>query len=168
MLHPVKIVAALVFAAGIAFAQVATVAVKGAEVGKWTQDYDAAVKLAAEKKLPLFVNFTGSDWCGWCKLMDREVFSKDEWKNWATNKIVLAYVNFPNNEKLVPKEYVKRNQALQSEFGVRGYPTYVVLYFDGRTEWGRLGASRDATPAKFIKELEALLAEPPKFGPRAK
>lgn len=153
---------------GSASAQVATVAVKGAEVGKWTQDYDAAKKLAAEKKLPLLVNFTGSDWCGWCKLMDRQVFAEDEWKNWASNKVVLAYINFPRNEKLVPEEFVNRNKALQKEFGVRGYPTYVILNNDGVTVLGQLSASRDATPASFIKQLEAVLAEPPKLGPRVK
>ena len=47
------------------------VELEGASVGVWTMDFDAAVKLAGEKKLPLILNFTGSDWCGWCKLMDK-------------------------------------------------------------------------------------------------
>ena len=41
----------------------------GATLGKWTQDLDAAKKLAKEKDLPMLINFSGSDWCGWCKRM---------------------------------------------------------------------------------------------------
>lgn len=155
------------FSAMVVSAQVATVAVKGAEVGKWTQDYAAAKKLAVEKKLPLLLNFTGSDWCYWCKLMDKQVFSKDEWKTWASDKIVLAFINFPKNQKLVPKEYVDRNQALQKEFRVRGYPTYILLYTDGARVWGSLEASPDATPKSFIEDIEKIIAKEPKAGPFA-
>ncbi len=153
-----SLVTALTLSAGLVFAQVATVAVQGAEVGKWTQDYDAAKALAAEKNLPLLINFTGSDWCGWCKLMDKNVFAKDEWKEWAKDKIVLAYINFPNNKKLVPMHFVARNVKLQKEFGIRGYPTYVLLNSAGE-KIGTLGASRDASPESFIKQVEELLSE---------
>ena len=166
-----RILAAAVLAAAIALpasAPAAPIAKKGAEVGVWTQDFDAAKKLAVEKKLPLFVNFTGSDWCGWCKLMDRKVFSTDDWSKWAKDKLVLAFIDFPQNPKLVPKEFVQRNKDLQRKYGVRGYPTYVILYTDGETEWGRLGASRDANPKDFIAQVEKVLAEQPAFGPRVR
>ena len=55
---------------------------KGAKLGQWTMDYDAAVKLAQSSKQPMILNFTGSDWCGWCKIMDKNVFAKDEWKKY--------------------------------------------------------------------------------------
>lgn len=133
------------------------VAAAGAEVGKWTQDYDAAKALAAEKSLPVLVNFTGSDWCYWCKLMERKVFTKDEWKEWAKDKILLAFINFPQNSKLVPKKFVKRNEELQRKFGIEGYPTFILLASDGETVLGELGASRDASPEKFIAQIEELL-----------
>lgn len=134
---------------------------EGAKVGVWTQDYDAAVALAKEKGLPLMLNFTGSDWCGWCKLMDRQVFSTDEWEKWAKENIVLAFIDFPQNKKLVPGKYVERNRNLSSKYGVRGYPTYVVVEPADGKSFGQLGASRDATPGKFIAELEAVLLERP-------
>ncbi len=133
----------------------------GARVGVWTQDYDAAVALATSNNLPLMINFTGSDWCGWCKLMDKKVFSTDEWKKWAAKNIVLAFIDFPQNDSLVPKKYVARNRKLAETYGVRGYPTYVVVNpADGKT-LGRLGASKSATPAGFIADLENLLLESP-------
>ena len=78
------------------------VATSGAELGKWTMDFDAAKTLAAEKEVPILINFTGSDWCGWCKLMDREVFSKAEWQQYAAESLVLVWIDFPRDKALVP------------------------------------------------------------------
>ncbi len=129
----------------------------GAEVGKWTMDFDAAVELAAKKKLPMMLNFTGSDWCGWCKLMDKGVFAQDEWKKYATKNVLLVTLDFPKDKNIVPEKYVSRNNALKEQFGVRGYPTYVVLDSDGKSKIGQLGAGRDKTPASFIEEFKGVV-----------
>ena len=112
------------------------VELEGAKVGVWTMDYDAAVKLAGEKKLPLMLNFTGSDWCGWCKLMDKGVFAQDEWKKFAAKNVLLVTLDFPKDKNIVPEKYVSRNKELQKQFGVRGFPTYVVLDSDGKSKLG--------------------------------
>jgi thioredoxin-related protein len=132
-------------------------ATKGAELGKWTQDYDAAVKLAAEKKVPLLLNFTGSDWCGWCKIMDKNVFAMPEWKEYAGANMVLVVLDFPQDKSLVPAEYVERNKKLQGEFNVSGYPTYMILDYDGKTLLGKLGAGKEKTPQSFINEVKETL-----------
>ncbi len=131
-------------------------AVTGAVPGEWTMDFDAAKKVAAEKKIPLFLNFTGSDWCGWCKLMDRNVFGKPEWQAYAKENLMLVWIDFPSDKTLVPEQFVARNQALQREYGVRGYPTYIILESDGTTKLGQLGASQEATPESFILEVRKL------------
>lgn len=136
-------------------------AISGAALGEWTMDFDAAKKLAAEKNKPLFINFTGSDWCGWCKLMDRNVFAKPEWQAYAKANLVLVWIDFPNDETLVPVELAPRNQALSKEFDVKGYPTYIVLESDGKTRLGRLGASREATPESFVREVRKLELQRP-------
>ena len=130
--------------------------IDGAKPGVWTMDLKAAKAMAAEKDLPLFINFTGSDWCGWCILMDKEVFSKEEWQNHAKENLMLVWIDFPQDKKRVPEKYVERNKKLAEENGVKGYPTYIVLNSDGKTRLGDLGASRDATPEKFIKQVNAL------------
>ena len=132
------------------------VQLEGAEVGKWTMDYDAAVKVAAEKKLPLLLNFTGSDLCGWCKLMDETVFAKEDWKTYAAKNLLLVTLDFPQDKTIVPEKYVERNTKLQEKFGVQGYPTYIVLDNDGETALGQLGAGRDKTPESFIQEFEGV------------
>jgi len=132
-------------------------AFEGALPGQWTMDFDAACKVASEKKLPLFLNFTGSDWCGWCKLMDKSVFSQEAWKRFAQDQVLLVWIDFPNDKTLVPEKIAARNQALAARFGVEGYPTYIVLDDDGQTQLGQLGADRDITPEVFIAKLKEVL-----------
>ena len=128
----------------------------GAEIGVWTMDFDAASKLAAEKKVPMMLNFTGSDWCGWCKLMDKNVFAEAEWKKYAAENVVLVTLDFPKDKTIVPEKFVERNEKLQAKFGVRGFPTYVVLDSDGETKLGQLGAGRDKTPPSFVEEFKGV------------
>ena len=133
-------------------------AITGAEPGVWTQDADAAFALAAEKGLPILMNFTGSDWCPWCILMEKQVFSTRKWATWAKEHVVQVFIDFPEDKTRVPLAYVARNQRMAQEYGIEGFPTYVVLAADGKTRLGELGASRSATPRQFIADFEKLVA----------
>lgn len=130
---------------------------EGAKVGRWTMDLDAAVKLAADKQFPILLNFTGSDWCHWCKLMEKNVFIQPEWSGYATNHIVMVLIDFPRDKSAVPEKYKERNNTLKEQYEIRGLPTFVLLKPDGQTELGRLKAGRNKTPASFIAEVKALL-----------
>ncbi len=129
----------------------------GVKPGQWTQDLDAARKYAKEKDLPLMLMFTGSDWCYWCKLMDANVFSADDFYKYADDHLVLVTIDFPKDKSKVPAEYQERNQKLGKEFKIRGVPTYVILKPDGQTEIGRLSAGKEKTPESFIKEVKDVL-----------
>ena len=124
--------------------------------GRFTMDLEAATKYAAEKNLPLLYNFTGSDWCGWCKIMDKNVFTKEEWAAYAKNNVVMVWIDFPKNKSLVPEKYVARNKDLATKHGVRGYPTYLLVDAKDNSIIGKLGAGRDKTPASFQAEVEAI------------
>ncbi|MBR0055928.1 MAG: thioredoxin family protein, partial [Kiritimatiellae bacterium] len=143
-----------------------TPAISGAEPGVWTQDYDAAIALARSRSLPAIINFTGSDWCGWCRLMDRQVFSTDAFADWARGRVVLIWIDFPSDPSLVPEKWRQRNQDLQRQHNVRGYPTYIALNSSGDVA-GQLGASRDATPKAFTSRFEALVGALPPPRPAA-
>jgi protein disulfide-isomerase len=131
-----------------------TVQITGAELGKWTMDAPAAMQLAKETGKPVFICFTGSDWCGWCKLMDRQVFSTDTWKNYAKDNVVTLWIDFPKQKSLVPDELRPQNDELAKTYKIDGFPTYIIVDAEG-TEIGRLGASNTATPEAFIEEYEA-------------
>lgn len=142
----------------IGLAEDAKVDVDGASVGKWTMDFDAAKKLAAEKNLPILLNFSGSDWCYWCKIMEKNVFAKPAWGAYATDNLIVVLLDFPEDKSLVPEKYVERNIALRAKYSVRGLPSFILLDVDGATQLGQLSAGMDKTPANFQIELKMLLA----------
>lgn len=130
--------------------------------GVWTADFEAAKNLSKEKNLPLLLDFTGSDWCGWCKLMDRKVFAEKTWDDWAKTNVVCVTVDFPEDRSKLTRKVQKQNQALLARFGVKGFPTFVLLAPGGEKEIGRTGCpGRDVTPARFIDAVRKTLGTPP-------
>ena len=129
---------------------------EGHKPGRFTMDLDAAKAYASEKGLPLLLNFTGSDWCGWCKIMDKNVFAKPEWASYAKDNVVMVWIDFPKNKSLVPTKYVSRNTELQSKYAVSGFPTYLLIDAKADSVIGKLGAGRDKTPASFKAEVDNL------------
>ena len=77
----------------------------------------------------LILNFTGSDWCSWCHKLRDEVFETRVFRNWADDNAVLVFLDFPQGITL-PDDTKLQNQLLQQYFGVRGYPTIMVLDSD--------------------------------------
>lgn len=133
----------------------ADVAETGAELGKWTSDAPAAQELSKTSGKPLFIQFTGSDWCGWCKLMDGKVFSTQEWADYAKDGLVLLYVDFPRG-KAQSQALKEQNDKLAEQYGIGGFPTYVILAPDG-TQLGQLGADSDITAQAFIDQVKDVL-----------
>lgn len=132
------------------------VATSGAAVGRWTMDYDAALKVAAEQNLPVLLMFTGSDWCPYCRDITQKVLATPEWQGWVSDKMLQVYVDFPRNEALVPEPFRQRNQELQSRYGIEGFPSFVVLDSDGRV-LNRVGLRNENTFTTFRRDVRASL-----------
>src|SRR5438445_7310648 len=103
----------------------------GAEELTWLTDVPKAVAKAKEEKKLVMLDFTGSDWCGWCIKLHKEVFSKPEFAEYAKKNLVLVEVDFPRAKKQ-SAELKKANESLQGKYNVRGYPTIVVLDAEGK------------------------------------
>ena len=110
---------------------------KPAYEGNWLEDFDEAKRLAAALQRPILMDFSGSDWCGWCIKLDKEVFSTADFKKLAREKLVLMRVDLPRSKKL-PAGTLQQNRRLAQQFGVRGFPT-LVLVDALASEKGRLG-----------------------------
>ena len=123
-----------------------------ASEGEWLTDVPKALDRAKAEQKVVLLDFTGSDWCGWCKRIDKEVFSTTEFKEYATKNLVLVEVDFPRQKKLSP-ELKKANDALQNRYKVEGFPTFVVLNGEGR-EIGRQVGYLEGGSKAFIAKLE--------------
>ncbi len=119
----------------------------------WDDDYDKALAQAKAEKKMVLLDFTGSDWCGWCIKLDKEVFSKPEFKSYAKDNLVLVEVDFPHGKRQT-KKLKDQNEKLQKEHGIKGFPTIVVLNSEGK-KTGELGYM-EGGPKAFIAELDKL------------
>ena len=93
---------------------------------KWTTDFEQAKAQADKDHKPMLLFFTGSDWCGWCKKMDKEVFESSAFAQEVGNKFVFVMLDFPMNSKL-PEGEQRQNAQLKQRYGVTGYPTVVIV-----------------------------------------
>ena len=101
-----------------------------AEDSLWQTNFEAAKTQAKNEKKLLLVDFTGSDWCIWCKRLKGEVFDKETFKTEAPKKYVLVELDFPNAKKQ-PAELKKQNEALRDRYKLLGYPTVLLMGADG-------------------------------------
>ncbi|MBF0198088.1 MAG: thioredoxin family protein [Planctomycetes bacterium] len=96
----------------------------------WITDFKKAKELAKKENKPIFANFTGSDWCGTCVFMEKNVFSKKSFLDYAKEKFVLFMADYPRETAQDPV-LAKQNEALAAQYRVRGFPTLLVLNAKG-------------------------------------
>lgn len=103
----------------------------GAAEPKWHTDLAKAQALAKTENKKVLINFTGSDWCGFCIKLHKEVFATPEFQEFAAKNLVLVEADFPRN-KTLPAELKAANEKLKDQHKVRGYPTLVILDSQGK------------------------------------
>lgn len=97
----------------------------------WSENFEESKAKAAAEHKHMLLDFTGSDWCGWCIKIDKEVFSKPDFKAFGEKNLILVELDFPNAKPL-PPEVKAQNDKLQRQFKVDGYPTLVLLDSAGK------------------------------------
>jgi protein disulfide-isomerase len=120
----------------------------------WLTDYKKAQQEAKSSNKLLMLDFTGSDWCGFCFQMDRAILSQPQFKDYASKNLILMEVDFPRR-KLQSIDTKKQNEELAERYQIEGFPTIVILDGDGRTVW-RYDGLFTGGPTAFIAELEKL------------
>ena len=120
----------------------------------WQHDYGKAQEEAKTNHKLLLLNFTGSDWCGWCIKFDKDVLSQPQFKNYAHDNLVLVELDFPRRKSL-PVEETKQNRQLAQQYEVLGFPTIVVLNSSGQKVW-QFDGYFSGGPEAFIEQLQKL------------
>ena len=120
----------------------------------WLNDYKKAQEEAKANDKLLLLNFTGSDWCGWCIKIDKDIFSQPQFKDYARDNLVLVELDFPRR-KAQPAELKKQNLGLAQQYEVLGFPTIVVLNSNGQKLW-QFDGYFPGGPEAFIAQLQKL------------
>jgi protein disulfide-isomerase len=132
----------------------------------WLTDLDEAKKVATKENKKLLVDFTGSDWCGYCIKLHKEVFDTPEFEKFAKD-YVLVELDFPKRKEQPAAEKAK-NQAAQKKYGVNGFPTVIIMNTSGKVLNRAEGYSPDSGPSAYLPQLGAPALKKPRTATPAK
>ncbi|RYD60467.1 MAG: thioredoxin family protein [Verrucomicrobiaceae bacterium] len=124
------------------------------DVFKWETDFELAKQRAKDEKKDLLVDFTGTDWCGWCIKLKKEVFDQPAFQEYAKKHLIMVELDFPR-KKVLPEKLKEQNKELAEKYEIQGYPTILLLNSKGR-EVARTGY-QEGGPDKYIDHLKSLL-----------
>ncbi len=123
----------------------------------WQPDLETAKKIAKEKHELILLNFSGSDWCGPCMRMRKEIFENDQFSKMADTSFVMINADFPRNKKnQLNKKLKKQNEALADKYNAEGkFPFTLLLDADGKVlkTWDGLPDENAAQFAGQIKNI---------------
>jgi len=120
----------------------------------WTTDYKAALVQAKSQNKLVLLDFTGSDWCGYCKLLDKEVFTQPAFNDFANKNYILVTIDFPH-QKPLSDDLKQQNDGLGKQFGIQGFPTLIVLDADGKELGRQTGYNPGSGPDAVIAKLKS-------------
>ncbi|KOS07712.1 thioredoxin [Flavobacterium akiainvivens] len=133
-----------------------------AQEQEWYTDMNKAVEQSVATKKPLMLFFTGSDWCGWCMKLQKEVFKTEEFTTWAKENVILVELDFPRRKEQ-PQEIKAQNAQISQALKVRGYPTVWFVTAEknaeGKTNLNALGNTGYVAggPAKWIESANPFI-----------
>lgn len=118
----------------------------------FTDDLDAAISAAKTSGKTVFAVFSGSDWCYWCKVLEKDYLSKKEFVKEASKNFELVYIDSPRDKSKLSAKAAKQNPVLVEKYNIRGYPTVKFIAADGTaSKASRPG--QNATPKAYAEAL---------------
>ncbi len=141
---------------GILMVIIVTLCYSKTEAKEWTTDFKNASAAAKASGKYILLDFSGSDWCGWCKRLEKEVFSQDAFKDFAEKNLVCVLIDFPQAKKQ-PKELKQQNKDLARKYDIKGYPTIIILSPDGKPV-GKTGYLQGG-PWEYARHLKKIIDE---------
>ena len=102
----------------------------------WINDFNKAKEIAKKENKNILIFFTGSDWCGLCKSLDKDFFASEKFKKIAAKNLVLYKANFPRRTDLVSAKQKKMNEELDKKYSKsrrkRVFPTIIITDKNGK------------------------------------
>src|SRR5277367_1785210 len=94
----------------------------------WLGNFNEATSEAAKSHKLILINFSGSDWCGPCIRLRKEILESNTFENYASDHLVLVRADFPRQKKnQLPKEQIKLNETLADQYNPDGKFPFTLL-----------------------------------------
>ena len=124
----------------------------------WNEDFTAAKETAKKDGKLILLAFSGSDWCGWCVKMEKEIYSDKAFIRKASEKYVLVMIDSPRNKDILSKLAQRQNPGLVKQYNIHGFPSTIIVRPSGE-EVKRFGGYQRGGVAAFLEKLDAVAAE---------
>ncbi|MGY8908739.1 MAG: thioredoxin family protein [Flavobacteriales bacterium] len=98
----------------------------------WVATYKDALRKSKKEDKPVLMYFTGSDWCGPCKILDKDLFHTEKFKALADKDLVLLEVDIPRRTDIISADKMNENLYLQRKYKVRAFPTLMMVNHRGK------------------------------------
>lgn len=122
----------------------------------WLTDFEKAKEAARENRRYILLNFSGSDWCGPCIKMKKEIFEAQPFQDFANSNLVLVRADFPRHKKnQLEAKQKEHNEKLAERFNPRGkFPLTILLDSNGKVidEWD---GYPNMTVEEFVDEIRS-------------
>ncbi len=130
--------------------------VKGPDAN-WFVHYDDALAAARRENKKILLLHTGSDWCGWCKRLVRDVLEKEEFKRFARNNLILLYFDSPSRRHPMSADQREHVKQVESKLNVSGgYPGTFIFDTNGQRV-GKISGYRKLEG--YLSELKKLVGD---------
>ncbi|MBN9385545.1 MAG: thioredoxin family protein [Chitinophagaceae bacterium] len=125
---------------------------------QWHVNMQEAMDIAQKEHRYILLNFSGSDWCGPCILLRRDVLDAPVFTAFADTTLVLVNADFPRMKKhQLSKEQQEQNDHLADQYNPRGkFPLTLLLNADGKVmqQWE---GNPSLTPAEFRARIRSAI-----------
>ncbi|KIA96158.1 thiol-disulfide isomerase [Pedobacter kyungheensis] len=123
----------------------------------WMGDFSQAQELAKANHKQILINFSGSDWCGPCIRLRKEILESENFEGYASNNLLLVRADFPRQQKnQLSKAQVKLNEALAERYNKEGKFPYTVLVDENGKVLKAWDGFPDESPEAFVAEIDRL------------
>ena len=124
---------------------------------KWQPDFTQAQEQARQEQKPILLVFAGSDWCGPCKKLDRDIWQSETFKAYAAQYYVLYKADFPRKKKnQLSLEVATANAALAERYNPKGHFPLVVLLNEKSKVYAKVGYQK-GSPQDYLDLLNSYL-----------
>jgi thioredoxin-related protein len=124
----------------------------------WLGDFNMAKKEATEEHKLIVINFSGSDWCGPCIRLRKEILESSTFVDYASAHLVLVRADFPRQKKnQLSKEQVKLNEALADKYNSEGKFPFTLLVDENGKILKQWDGFPNETPGQFTAEINGFV-----------
>jgi thioredoxin-related protein len=120
----------------------------------WLGDFNRAQTEAQQSHKLILINFSGSDWCGPCIRLRKEILESTTFENYAAGHLLLVRADFPRQKKnQLSKEQVKLNETLADKYNADGKFPFTLLVDEHGKVLKQWDGFPDETPEKFVEQI---------------